>query len=379
LTAVAVVLASFNVENMFRRPKALNPATYKENRPILEAHARLQRLLEKPAYSAADKRAIVALLDTLGLRRSDSSEWVELRRSRGRLVSRKRDGTVSVTADGRGDWIGWLELKREAVNEVATRNTARVISDVGADVLAVIEAEDRPALDRFNRDVLGFGFEDPAQAWRYRHVMLIDGNDDRGIDVGLMTRDGWPVDRMHSHVDDVDDEGERVFSRDCPEYVIAEPGGERLLVLVNHFKSKGYGKPADSSARRSVQAQRVAEIYRARRAEAAELVAVVGDLNDTPDSDPLAPLLQDTDLRDVSEHAGYDGGGRTGTYGTGRDKIDYLLLSPALFARVRAAGVNRSGVWRGPRVKNPWPMLDTIDAPQEAASDHAAIWADLDV
>ena len=35
-----------------------------------------------------------------------------------------------VIANGRGDWIGWLELKREAVNEDATRNTARVVGDI---------------------------------------------------------------------------------------------------------------------------------------------------------------------------------------------------------------------------------------------------------
>ena len=82
---------------------------------------------------------------------------------------------VRVMADGRGDWIGWLELKREAVSEDATRNTARVVSDMAADVLAVIEAEDRPALQRFNEDVLPFGFDSGTPSWRYRHVMLIDG------------------------------------------------------------------------------------------------------------------------------------------------------------------------------------------------------------
>jgi hypothetical protein len=49
----------------------------------------------------------------------------------------------------------------------------------------------------------------------------------------------------------------------------------------------------------------------------------------------------ETALRDVSQHDAYDGGGRTGTYGTGRDKIDHLLLSPALFDRVQAVGVDR--------------------------------------
>lgn len=44
-----------------------------------------------------------------------------------------------------------------------------------------------------------------------------------------------------------------------------------------------------------------------------------------------------------------------------------------------AGGLDRSGVWRGPRARNPWPMLDTITTPEQAASDHAAIWADLTI
>ena len=41
------------------------------------------------------------------------------------------------------------------------------------------------------------------------------------------------------------------------------------------------------------------------------------------------------------------------------------------------AGLNRSGVWHGANVKNPWPMLDTLTTGEQAASDHAAIWADI--
>ena len=54
-----------------------------------------------------------------------------------------------------------------------------------------------------------------------------------------------------------------------------------------------------------------------------------------------------------------------------------MLVSPEVFGAVTAAGLNRSGVWHGPRVKNPWPMLDTLTKEEEAASDHAAIWADI--
>src|SRR3954471_1684775 len=142
-------LASFNVENLFRRPKALNQGSWAAGRPVLEAFARLQALFENASYSDADKQAIITLIDELGLRRSDESDWVYLRRSRGQLLRRHRDGSVEVVAGGRADWIGWRELKREALDEEATRNTARAVFEIGADVLAVVEAEDRPALVRF--------------------------------------------------------------------------------------------------------------------------------------------------------------------------------------------------------------------------------------
>jgi len=41
---------------------------------------------------------------------------------------------VQIVATGRKDWIGWLELKTERVNEIATQNTARVVREIKADV-----------------------------------------------------------------------------------------------------------------------------------------------------------------------------------------------------------------------------------------------------
>ena len=77
------------------------------------------------------------------------------------------------------------------------------------------------------------------------------------------------------------------------------PGGPELVLLVNHFKSQGYGSQAESLARRRRQARRVAQLYRALVAEGHTHVAVVGDLNDHPRS-PLALRARTTDLRDVS-------------------------------------------------------------------------------
>jgi len=383
-----VKIASFNVENMFRRAVVLNQESWKDGKPILEAYSALTEILEQPAYNGADKRRILDLLEKLGLLRfeeengakkarfTEDNKWVWLRRSRGRLVSVHRDGTIEVVANGRSDWIGWLELKREQVNEQATRNTAAVIADMDPDILAVVEAEDRPGLVRFNENVLRL---EQGEDKSFDHVMLIDGNDERGIDVGLLAKADFPVRKMQSHVDDPGPGETPVFSRDCAEYEF-EVGGEKLLLLVNHFKSKGFGKASTSNARREAQAQRVAEIYKERKKEGWENVVVLGDFNDTPDSGPLAPLLKGTDLRDASEAPDWVWGEREGTFGGGKkEKIDYLLLSPALFGKVKAGGVNRKGLWHGERTQNPWDLLPTLTREEEAASDHAAIWVELDL
>lgn len=43
----------------------------------------------------------------------------------------------------------------EPIDEVNTRMIAQVIRDVAADVLGVVEAENRPSLDRFSQELLG--------------------------------------------------------------------------------------------------------------------------------------------------------------------------------------------------------------------------------
>jgi endonuclease/exonuclease/phosphatase family metal-dependent hydrolase len=370
-------IASFNVENMFRRAAVLDQENWQDGKPILEAYAAVTGILEKDTYTDKDAEKILELMGTLGLLKDDESKFAVLRKPRGQLLSRHRNGSVEVIARGRGDWIGWLELKREAVDEVATRNTAAVVADIDPDILAVVEAEDRPALVRFNEYVLPHVFKSKRKAWTFEHVMLIDGNDERGIDVGLFTKNS-SISEMRSHVDDRNGKGERIFSRDCAEYEV-EAGGKPLLLMVNHFKSKGYGKATDNDARRKAQAERVAELYKARRKEGYERIVVLGDFNDTPDSNPLKPLLDIKELKDVSEHPSFDWGARHGTFGTGNEKIDYILLSPELFDLVKAGGVNRKGVWHGPRTKEPWEMLPTLSRDIEAASDHAAVWVELEL
>ncbi|MFE2021490.1 hypothetical protein ACFW9O_25950 [Streptomyces sp. NPDC059499] len=55
------------------------------------------------------------------------------------------------------------------------------------------------------------------------------------------------------------------------------------------------------------------------------------------------------------------------------DKIDYLMFSPELFAKVDRVEVERRGIFES------GTAFDTVNGPDDQASDHAAIVAELDL
>jgi endonuclease/exonuclease/phosphatase family metal-dependent hydrolase len=386
---VTTRFASFNVENLFARPRVLNLKTWKEGEPILGAFAEFNTLIEHVEYMPADKQRMIELLVQLEVYRVDGvvvrrnrvtvPRWAWLRANRGAFDVEHADSGVEIVAVGRAAWTGWLELATEPVNEVTTHMTGQVIADVDADVLAVIEAESRPSLDRFNQDVLG---------GQFGHVMLIDGNDTRGIDVGVMTTAAVEIVSMHSNVDVADPgaAGEHLFSRDCADYQCRLPGGQAVRVLVNHFKSQSGG----GGPKRMRQAQGVRDIVQALVAEGEQNIIVVGDLNEGPTAPGqtatnLAPLYgQNSPLVDAYSLAVFDTGPRHGTFQSCgiRNRLDYILVSRALAPLVVAGGIERHGLWGGPNNKNPpkaWEIYPAITGPEVAASDHAAIYVDINI
>jgi endonuclease/exonuclease/phosphatase family metal-dependent hydrolase len=386
---MAVRFASFNVENLFARPRAFNQTTWAEGRPILEAFASFNSLIELAVYGAADKARMVELLvqldvyrDANGIvrrHRTPTPKWAWLRANRGSFDVEHDDTGIEIVADGRGDWTGWLELATEPVDETSTRMTARVIHDVAADVQAVIEAEDRPSLDRFNHDLL---------TSQFGHVMLIDGNDTRGIDVGIMTTTQVEIASMRSNVDlpDPSAPGEHLFSRDCAQYQCRLPSGATVWVLLNHFKSQSGG----GGPKRARQAQGVRGIVDDLVAAGERNIVVMGDLNEgpavvgqpaanlTPLFDPNGPLVE------IYALPAFDTGPRPGTFQscTIRNRLDYILVSRDLAALVVGGGIERHGLWGGPTNVNPpalWEIYPEITGPEHAASDHAAVFVDLNL
>jgi hypothetical protein len=175
-------LGSFNVENLFKRAKALNTATWSEGEPVLIAFERFNALANRSVYTDTDKQAMLAALETLQvlvrtragslrLNTEPFDAWALLRENRGDFLVQPASGDARIVASGRGDWIGWAELLTEIVDETAIRMTARVIDELAADVLGIVEAEDRPALVRMNGEPAQPARLHPAVggAGRHRH------------------------------------------------------------------------------------------------------------------------------------------------------------------------------------------------------------------
>ena len=79
-------------------------------------------------------------------------------------------------------------------------------------------------------------------------------------------------------------------------------------------------------------------------------------------------------------HPKFAGDGRPGTFGNGSksQKLDYILMTPELSQKVKSGNIERRGVWGG---KNGtlFAHFPEVKTPKDAASDHAALWAELDI
>ncbi|MDX1503418.1 MAG: endonuclease/exonuclease/phosphatase family protein [Thermoanaerobaculia bacterium] len=381
-----VRIASYNVENLFARPKVFNTEGWAAGRPVLDAYYQVNDLMAKTVYSPADKVRMRELLLQLDIyyrnaqgairrRQTIYPKWAWLRKNRGTFDRQPRDASrdVEIVATGREHWIGWVALAKEPTNEVGTRLTAQVIADVDADLIGIVEAESRPSLVRFNKELL----DD-----QYGHVMLVDGNDERGIDVGLMAKDEFSIENIRSNVDTEDDVGQ-VFSRDCPEYEVRTPSGQTLYLLINHFKSQS-GGGGTKRQRQAKEVRRIAD----RLVGQGRHVVVLGDLNEGPAAagsqaqNFFALFESASPLVDAYEQPGFDVGPRPGTFDSCglRNRLDYMLISRSLVPAFRGGGVFRKGLW-GTRQTRPdrWETYPEMTRSSEQASDHAAVFIDLDI
>jgi endonuclease/exonuclease/phosphatase family metal-dependent hydrolase len=178
----------------------------------------------------------------------------------------------------------------KAKNQADTKEIARrIVEAMNADVLAVQEVEHSEILKQFNQEYLQN---------LYPHIALVEGNDQRLIDVAIMSK--LPIGMIVSHQTATHPAkpDERVFSRDLLQVEILNNNRKKLFTLYNtHLKSHYvpyWEDPVqgalDANNRRRRQAETISKIISHMERPNSKFV-LTGDMNDTPDSQYLLPML----------------------------------------------------------------------------------------
>jgi uncharacterized protein len=199
------------------------------------------------------------------------------------------------------------------------------------DIVVLAEIENEAILDDLNKVELG---------GVYGQTILIEGNDSRGIDVGVLSK--IAPDSVVSHKDDVfvlagTNGPQYHYSRDCLELHFTF--NERALVVLGvHLKAKATPDDPDKRLAEAQHTRKIADDLRAKEPDLA--IVVLGDFNDTPGSPPVsavagaAPQLfvDAADSVPAADRYSYDYMGKL-------ELIDHQMSNPTLHAMLDPASV----------------------------------------
>lgn len=264
--------------------------------------------------------------------------------------------------------------------------SARVLLDMGPDIIVLQEVEDVAVLGRFNSEYLDDGY----------NSFLIDGNDDRKIDIGFLVKKELPFDIEHrTHKNETwnnplyNGAVRPLFSRDLPALIVRARGKARPLFVLfgTHFKSKrsAPGDP-ESNKFRKVQVERASGIINGYQREFGPDIPILlaGDFNGNLHSEPafdslwkIAGLIDSFDLlarpppqRERITHIYFPPDGAPAQAG----QIDAILVSPSLRGCVKAAEVYRYTDGEGNKMNLPGSYQEREGNP----SDHYPVAVTLD-
>jgi len=110
-------IASYNVENLFARPKAFRTGDWSTGRPKLAAYEQVNALMRNEVYSDADKAEIKRLLIELDVyyvnargavrrRLTSDPKWAWMRKNRGSFDRQPEDASKDVESSRPDETLG---------------------------------------------------------------------------------------------------------------------------------------------------------------------------------------------------------------------------------------------------------------------------------
>lgn len=306
----------------------------------------------------------------------------------------------------------WQKLSNASIPNKSLSKTLRLaeaLLHIDADLVCINEVGGLESLENFSKLFLSD---------RYA-PHLIEGNSDRGIDVGFLLKRGFrleaelrthkdrPLDFLYPHERQSNlfyqDSPEKqvkthYFSRDCAELRLLRPGSERpvLVVLLVHLKSKldPDGIDPQGFERRQAEFKTLMEIYKEIRGiderrvgtdgalQPPPPVLVVGDFNGCARRDNLSREFSEltaTDLHCAIESCGISGSEAATQMQFQRGgtiyflQIDFILVSEELRSRLVKPGTHVHRYHSD--LKIPLPLPTTLDQRLHLPSDHYPVVA----
>lgn len=260
---------------------------------------------------------------------------------------------------------GWTERPKPEKELVALSES---LHDINADVIGFQEVESLQVLTQFRDKYL--------RDMGYQHVVLVEGNDRRGIDVALFSR--FPVSNVKSHKDlrfPVPGQGTQGFSRDLLQARINAPNNYKFTMFVAHLKSQHGDDPAD--IKREAEALQIQNIIGTfQKANPQENFVLLGDFNDRPEAKHIShvvnPRVSNLNLSDIiMEEMGAQPWVYTYHPKKYRSRIDYILMSQTMKREYIPKSVK---LYKPFKEGNEWKKLYFYNA-----SDHIPVTVDFNI
>jgi endonuclease/exonuclease/phosphatase family metal-dependent hydrolase len=217
------------------------------------------------------------------------------------------------------------ETVLSAADYASKRKTiGAALKGLDGDIVVLTEIENKAILDDLNKSELGGA---------YSQTILIEGNDSRGIDVGVLSK--ITADSVVSHKDEYftlkgTNGPQYRFARDCLE-VHFTVNQRELILLGVHFRAKSAPDDPDKRLAEAQHARQIADDLHTKRPGAG--ILILGDFNDTPDSPPYVAVVgaapdlfvDSADVVPIGERYSYDYQGKL-------ELIDHQMANPRLAA-----------------------------------------------
>jgi endonuclease/exonuclease/phosphatase family metal-dependent hydrolase len=285
---------------------------------------------------------------------------------------------------------GWKvdSTKFTIYNDAEKEITAKTILATKADVIALQEVENLDTLRKFRSDYLG-------GRKKYPHCLVIDGNDPRRIDVGLLSK--YPIENISTHINDYDASADSYdFSRDCLECDIVVSKSKKLRLFINHLKSMLDRKDPCKGRlltrnKRLCQAKKIKSIVSSKMNLDKDDFVILGDLNDYLEDDAqgksaIRGLVLWSEVENVVGRLPPDrqwthyfkGNKKCGTSESYK-QLDYILVSKSLAEKNpdTKPDILRMGLTTNAK-RYTGPRLPGVDA-KHSASDHCPVSISLNL